>query len=162
MHLWAYSKGATKITTEMKVYLPTGCRVTCTYTGQLLEVTLEKNEKHYSAKIVSYPQFRPQGKSLTVTITECFSVSTTRVSTPSWASGNTAITIISGVNTIQIYVAAILQENTECKPRAGYTSNGCTSHCRLTSTSQADLTHNRPKERRLVPASRVLLLMPKA
>lgn len=50
------------------------------------------------------------GKSLTVTVTEWFSVSTPRVSPLRWASGNTAITIIFGVNTIQIYVATLLQE----------------------------------------------------
>lgn len=58
----AHFKRASKTTKKMKLSLRPGCRVTCTYTGKLLEVTLEKHEKHYSSKRVLYPQFRPYGK----------------------------------------------------------------------------------------------------
>lgn len=59
-------------------------------------------------------------------------VSTAKASTvpPSWASGNAAVTIVFGDNTIAVHVAAILQENTGCEPQTGYTRN--VSHCRLT------------------------------
>lgn len=94
------------------------------------------------------------GRSLTVTITECLSVSTARASLPSWASGNSSVTTIFGVNTIQIDVAAILQRNTECEPQTGYTRNGCEPHCRLTTTLQTVLIRKRPKEARVGPSFR--------
>jgi len=69
-----------------------------------------------------------RGRSLTVTLTECLRVSTPRAGRPGWASGNTAVTITSGVNAIQIYVAATLQKATEHESQTGYTRNGCASH----------------------------------